>query len=866
MNRQQKTTLFIALLFALALVLSGCELPGFGPPPCSAEFLIDAINDANSNGPGTDTIDLDGSCTYQLAAVDNTVDGNNGTPTITSSIVINGNGATVRRSVDSQKAAIRLFHISQGGELTLNNVRLMDGMGMEPPDVTDPIRNSGGAIFNYGTLTVNSCFFDINRAKLKGGAIYNAGTMTVSNSTFLNNDVNIGNEAGESGGAIYNTGTATLTGSTLNANIASQSGAGIANSGTMTVTNSTLTANATTLAGIASGSAVMNSGSITISYTTITQNYSTTAGAVFSAPDTIEIHNSIIADNPGGDCSYPASSSILGVNINSDGTCDGMVTDDPKLGPLADNGGGTLTHSIPADSPARDAAAGSCPATDQRGETRPQGPACDLGAYEYVGEEPVAMTSQISGIVYNDINADGVIDPGETPFAGVELVLASGTCAAPGTTQTTLSAGDGSYQFELSPPTAGTYCLSIDPLTPPNDTILIPGNFTDPPAGEIEFTITDGEDLTDQNFGWDFQFAPGYGEASLAITDVVLSATTIPVDDWVEVEVTVENLGNTTASGYDVVLIPHYGWGPPNPAGFEAIPDLSPGASHTISFTPGVLYSNIGTFTLRVLVTDDWYNDGSPESTGTAGDLSDHTITVQGVDLVITDFTLSATTVEISQWVTADVTVENQGNLTASGYDLVIIPHYGWGPPNPAHFEALPVLSPGASHTIAVSPGMIYSTPGTFTVRALVTDDWYDIGDPDSTGSAGDYYDTEITVLEPTPVPTSTPATGKVGGKVFEDTDKDGKWDKGEPGIYNVKVELTSGSCGVKAIVAGWETKTDKNGNYLFTNLDPGSYCVSVPLPLVRPPTPTTPTYYTVDRLKAGEERLNYYFGFEPPK
>ena len=864
MNRIHKTTLFLALILTFALALSGCTLPDFGGPPvCSTEFLINSINDANSNGPGTDTIDLDGTCTYQLDAVDNTVDGNNGTPTITSAIVINGNGATVRRSVDSQKAAIRLFHVSQGGELTLNNVRLMDGMGMEPTDVTDTIRNSGGAIFNNGTLTVNGCFFDINRAKLKGGAIYNAGLMTVSSSTFLNNDVNIGNEAGESGGAIFNAGTATLTSSTLNANIASQSGAGIANTGTMTVINSTLTGNATTLAGIASGSAVMNSGAITISYTTITQNYSTTAGAVFSAPDTIEIHNSIIADNPGGDCSYPATSMILGMNMDSDGTCDGMVTDDPLLGPLGDNGGGTLTHSIPADSPARDAAMGDCPATDQRGETRPQGAACDLGAYEYVGEEPVLMTSQISGVVYNDINADGVIDPGEAPFAGVELALSTGTCAAPGTSQTTLSAADGTYQFELSPPTAGTYCLSIDPLTPPNDTILIPGNFTDPPMGKIEFTLTDGEDLTDQDFGWDFQFAPGYGEANLVITDLVLSATTIPVDGWIELQVTVENQGYGTASGYDVGLIPHYGWGPPNPAGLEAIPDLAPGESHTINFTPGVLYSNIGTFTLRVLVTDDWYEEGNPDSTGTAGDLADTTITVEGVDLVITDVTLSTTTAVINQWVTVDVTVENQGNLTASGYDVVIIPHYGWGPPNPAGLEALPVMTPGASHSVTITPGMLYSTAGTYTVRALVTDDWYIEGDPDSTGTAGDYYDSEITVIEPTPVPSPTPTTGKIGGKVFEDTDKDGTWDKGEPGIDNVKVELTSGACGIKTVVVGWETRTDKNGNYFFIKLDPGSYCVSVPLPVIKPPTPTTPTYYTVDKLKAGEERLYYNFGFE---
>src|SRR5262249_3530110 len=57
---------------------------------------------------------------------------------------------------------------------------------------------------------------------------------------------------------------------------------------------------------------------------------------------------------------------------------------DPKLGPLADNGGGTQTRALLLDSPARDAGNSSgCPAPqDQRGVSRPQGPGCDIGAYE----------------------------------------------------------------------------------------------------------------------------------------------------------------------------------------------------------------------------------------------------------------------------------------------------------------------------------------------------------------------------------------------------------------------------------------------------------------------------------------------------
>nr|BBJ47930.1 hypothetical protein SAVMC3_05590 [Streptomyces avermitilis] len=52
------------------------------------------------------------------------------------------------------------------------------------------------------------------------------------------------------------------------------------------------------------------------------------------------------------------------------------------MGPLADNGGPTDTTALLPGSPALDAADG-CPATDQRGVARPQGTACDIGAYEY---------------------------------------------------------------------------------------------------------------------------------------------------------------------------------------------------------------------------------------------------------------------------------------------------------------------------------------------------------------------------------------------------------------------------------------------------------------------------------------------------
>jgi hypothetical protein len=82
------------------------------------------------------------------------------------------------------------------------------------------------------------------------------------------------------------------------------------------------------------------------------------------------------------------SISSAGGNLSSDGSCNlggpgDLPATDPQLGPLAANGGPTLTHALAAGSPALDAAAAAtCPATDQRGVARPQGGGCDSGAYE----------------------------------------------------------------------------------------------------------------------------------------------------------------------------------------------------------------------------------------------------------------------------------------------------------------------------------------------------------------------------------------------------------------------------------------------------------------------------------------------------
>ena len=115
-------------------------------------------------------------------------------------------------------------------------------------------------------------------------------------------------------------------------------------------------------------------------------------------------------------------------------------------------------------------------------------------------------------------------------------------------------------------------------------------------------------------------------------------------------------------------------------------------------------------------------------------------------DLAITGVTLSNAAPAVNEAVALRVTIVNQGGATAEGFQLLVLPHYGVGAPNPFVGVDLQALAPGQSAVVPIEPGPAYLEAGTYTLRVLVTDDWAALGDPDSTGSAGDRWDAQITV------------------------------------------------------------------------------------------------------------------------
>jgi pectin methylesterase-like acyl-CoA thioesterase len=96
---------------------------------------------------------------------------------------------------------------------------------------------------------------------------------------------------------------------------------------------------------------------------------------------TLTIRNTIVANGPGANCTGGVTDG--GNNLQFPGTSCGATVPvvDPLLGPLQNNGGPTSTRALLQDSPALDAG-NNCALVDQRGVPRPQGSACDIGAYE----------------------------------------------------------------------------------------------------------------------------------------------------------------------------------------------------------------------------------------------------------------------------------------------------------------------------------------------------------------------------------------------------------------------------------------------------------------------------------------------------
>jgi hypothetical protein len=243
-----------------------------------------------------------------------------------------------------------------------------------------------------GSIILDNVIISGNTAQKSGGGIYNIGDapFTVRNSRIM------ANSAVGAGGGIRSISSMTVIRSTISGNTAQGAGGGIQSSGTysvMEITNSTISGNSAPRAGgISSGT------SLTLTNVTIVANSSGLEEGTGLQNPGARLWNILLSNN-GPNCSGGGPIVSEDHNLSSDGTCTTFTqahdinTTNPVIGPLANNGGETQTHALLPGSPAIDAggtSANGCPATDQRGFPRPQGAACDIGAFEFLAPPPPA--------------------------------------------------------------------------------------------------------------------------------------------------------------------------------------------------------------------------------------------------------------------------------------------------------------------------------------------------------------------------------------------------------------------------------------------------------------------------------------------
>ena len=453
--------------------------------------LVQAVNAANLANGGTATAEGTGQCaagssgsntlvippnnplSFGAAASTDASLGNSALPAITSAVTIVGNNNTVSATASGFR-----FVLINAASASLT----LDGLTVTGFSMLAGGTPAGAAIWcRAGGLTLTNSTLKANTVPAFGGALYNSCANTsITNSTIS------GNTAVAGGGGISNTGSSlVISNSTISGNTANATqgvsggfllGGGIKiEAGSATLKNVTLTGN-TAKAAIAGmnvmGGGIYAAGSLTLQNTLIAGN-SAQCGAINPCGNELVRENTSVTANANnlfghageqqnaafGNYIYP-STFTAGAAGFSPGLTDYNATNGGSAGTLlllksltsilnttlADNGGPTQTHALPAGSPAINTGNASALANDQRGYVKASGDTVrDIGAYEYNGV-PLPTVTGLNPATGPDTGGTTVIITG-TGFLGstsVNFGSKSASFATNSATQITATSPSGS--------------------------------------------------------------------------------------------------------------------------------------------------------------------------------------------------------------------------------------------------------------------------------------------------------------------------------------------------------------------------------------------------------------------------------------
>lgn len=310
---------------------------------------------------------------------------NDGTLALINSSVTNNLSSAYAGLINSNNADIEIRNSS----INNNSSRgaLLKGSSGDTANLDNVIVNANQSIgdtiqlFRFESVSINNSSISSNNVTGRFGGVLNwdfGGSASLTNSTISNN--RLVSESSVKIGAPIVIVNATISGNSLSSppsNTVFKTGGGIEtfDSDLVRIINTTITDNTAPNIGLNEVNAVGRT--------------------------TLSLVNSIVANSvAGADCALSTVTTTPSFIISDgnsiiedDGNCVTQARNiDPQLGPLADNGGPTLTHSLPRGSPAINSGDNAtCAASDQRGKTRALSlnDPCDVGSFELLKEDLV---------------------------------------------------------------------------------------------------------------------------------------------------------------------------------------------------------------------------------------------------------------------------------------------------------------------------------------------------------------------------------------------------------------------------------------------------------------------------------------------
>lgn len=294
----------------------------------------------------------------------------------------------------------------------------------------------GGGIVNFGKLSMTGSTLSANSTG-RGGSGAAGGHPTGTGS----NGIASAGGFGGSGGGLYldSSSSTTLTDDTLTANTASAGGTGPGGTG-----------------GGGDGGGVWHfDGLLQLGFVTVTNNSAArSTGGIDNAFGTVTEADSIVASNTAGpgqtlNCTTGQVTDEGNNVVFGDNSCPG-TNGDPKLGALTTaNGGPTPTMALQPGSAAIDRVPiMQCPVTtDQRGVSRPQGPACDAGGYEVAAPNVASLQATSTSPTTGTVTA--MINPNLTP-SDTLVTVRYGTTAGYGSSTAAQDIGAGGTPVSFS--------------------------------------------------------------------------------------------------------------------------------------------------------------------------------------------------------------------------------------------------------------------------------------------------------------------------------------------------------------------------------------------------------------------------------